>query len=132
MVGGSNPSRRTLMTEVSNSSPINPESFPKIGGIPVDFAQIAKMPGQEVQVRGEISGDRISIHANKDSVNILDLDDRSLGLTIEFYDFPDEFDPEEITNRVDVNVRTVSEKTGERVRHPDLRARDSFLQESTI
>ncbi|MBI5044384.1 MAG: hypothetical protein HZC02_00460 [Candidatus Levybacteria bacterium] len=114
------------MTEIGKPLPVNPESFPKIGGIPVDFAQIAMLPDHKVIVKAAISEDRVSIYADNDRVEIHDLDEPQVGLEVDFFDFPDsvEEDPEQITNRVSINVSTVIEKGGRRYKNPDFRAKE--------
>lgn len=117
------------MTETTNNSSINPESFPKIGGIPIDLAQIAQFPEHKVIVKASITEDQVSIYADQNRVEILDLDEPQVGLDVEFYDFPDneDEDPEQITNRISINVRTIIERNDRRYKNPDFRAKELTL-----
>lgn len=114
---------------VNPDTDFDPEEFPAIGGIPIDFTSIAKVPYGRVTVTGKESGDSIIVSVNDYEIQ-LHTSDENYFFKAEWYDEPDPEDPEEIVNIISFDIKTIREIDGKKVRHPDFRARE--LGEASI
>lgn len=112
------------MIESKPLLPLSPDSFPRIGGIPLDLKAVAQSPERHAVVTGTETGHPIDIRADKHAISITDGTDNGYFFKAEFDDLADVEDPEEIANIITFDIRTVQWNGEERIRQPDFRARD--------